>query len=46
MNFNYSDTQQEIRSAVAALCARFGEDYWRQCDESGAYPLVGSEGQG
>lgn len=38
MDFDYSDTQKEIRSAVARLCADFGPDYWRGCEEEGAYP--------
>ena len=38
MQFELSDSQKEIRDAVSALCARFGNDYWRQCDEKGAYP--------
>src|ERR1700690_3062940 len=38
MEFELSDSQKEIRDAVTALCARFGNDYWRQCDEKGAYP--------
>jgi acyl-CoA dehydrogenase len=38
MDFKYSDTQQEIRAAVRKLCAEFGPNYWRQCDEEGAYP--------
>ena len=38
MNFSYSDTQEEIRTAVAALCTNFGLNYWRECDEAGAYP--------
>ncbi|MDF1790757.1 MAG: acyl-CoA/acyl-ACP dehydrogenase [Thalassobaculaceae bacterium] len=38
MNFDYSDTQEEIRRAVARLCGEFGVDYWRSCDEEGAYP--------
>lgn len=38
MNFDYSETQQEIRTAVAKLCAEFGADYWRECDEAGEYP--------
>jgi acyl-CoA dehydrogenase len=37
MDFKYSATHQEIRDAVRALCTRFGEDYWRECEESGAY---------
>ncbi|HLJ62825.1 MAG TPA: acyl-CoA dehydrogenase family protein [Stellaceae bacterium] len=27
-----------IRAAVAALCARFGGEYWRACDRERAYP--------
>ena len=38
MDFELSDSQREIREAVAALCARFGNDYWRSCDEITAYP--------
>jgi acyl-CoA dehydrogenase len=38
MNFELSDSQKEIRTAVAALCARFGNDYWRTCDINNAYP--------
>ena len=29
MDFELSDSQKEIRAAVAALCARFGNEYWR-----------------
>jgi acyl-CoA dehydrogenase len=34
------DTGQiaEIRSAVAQLCARYGEDYWRRLDAERGYP--------
>jgi len=28
----------EIRAAVAALCARYGEAYWRRLDETRGYP--------
>ena len=28
----------EIRSAVAALCANYGEDYWRKLDTTSGYP--------
>ncbi|MBF6570363.1 MAG: acyl-CoA/acyl-ACP dehydrogenase [Candidatus Binataceae bacterium] len=38
MDFELSDSQKEIRTAVAATCARFGNDYWRSCDERNAYP--------
>lgn len=32
------DHIQEIRSAVKAICATFGEDYWRELDKDGGYP--------
>ena len=38
MDFDLTDGQKEIRDAVAALCARFGNDYWRGCDQQSAYP--------
>ena len=38
MNFAYSDTQVEIRAAIQALCSKFGLEYWRQCEETSAYP--------
>ncbi len=38
MNFEFSETQDEIRSAVRQLCARFDLDYWRACDEAKIYP--------
>jgi len=38
MDFDYTDTQQEIREAVRRLCGEFGPGYWLGCDEAGAYP--------
>ena len=38
MDFDYTETQQEIRFAVRKLCEEFGPDYWMRCDEAGAYP--------
>lgn len=38
MDFEYTSTQREIREAVQRICDRFGLDYWRECDETGAYP--------
>lgn len=38
MDFEYSSTQKEIRTAVRGICDRFGLDYWRECDETGNYP--------
>jgi acyl-CoA dehydrogenase len=38
MDFELSESQKEIRDAVTNLCARFGNEYWRACDEKNAYP--------
>ena len=38
MDFELSDSQKEIRTAVASLCARFGNEYWARCDLHNAYP--------
>ena len=38
MNFDYTDTQAQIRAAVKDLCARFGPEYWRQLAQDGKYP--------
>jgi acyl-CoA dehydrogenase len=40
MDFSYSSTQQEIRSAVAELCSGFGDEYWRGVDAQQAYPAA------
>ncbi|MGB0411707.1 MAG: acyl-CoA dehydrogenase family protein [Pikeienuella sp.] len=33
-----ADALTEIRTSVAALCARYGEDYWRELDATSGYP--------
>jgi acyl-CoA dehydrogenase len=38
LTFALTPEQLEIREAVARLCQRFGDDYWRQKDEAGAFP--------
>jgi acyl-CoA dehydrogenase len=38
MDLEYTGTQNEIRAAVRKLCDEFGANYWRECDERGAYP--------
>lgn len=38
MNFELNDEQQAIVDAVARLCAGFGADYWRRCDQDGVFP--------
>ncbi|MEI4484885.1 acyl-CoA dehydrogenase family protein [Frigidibacter sp. MR17.14] len=38
MDFTLSEDQEAIRSAVAAVCARFGDDYWLDRDHTGEFP--------
>jgi acyl-CoA dehydrogenase len=38
MDFAYTDEQQEIERAVASICTRFGDDYWRTKDRDGGFP--------
>ena len=38
MSFALTSDQLEIRDAVARLCARFGDDYWLQHDDSAEFP--------
>jgi acyl-CoA dehydrogenase len=38
MDFAYTDEQQEIERAVAAICTRFDADYWRTKDRDGGFP--------
>ncbi|EPE31386.1 Acyl-CoA dehydrogenase NM [Glarea lozoyensis ATCC 20868] len=34
----FSDTQLQVREAIAKICSNFPDDYWAQHDESGEYP--------
>lgn len=38
MDFNLTADQQNIRDAVLKHCAQFGDEYWLDCDRSGAFP--------
>ena len=38
MNFDLTDDQQAIRSAVAAVCADFPDEYWLRKDREGGFP--------
>jgi acyl-CoA dehydrogenase len=38
MDFSLTAEQQEIRAAVARLCAGFGDDYWFAKDTEGGFP--------
>lgn len=33
-----SEDLQAIRDGVAAVCGRFGDDYWRACDDEARFP--------
>jgi acyl-CoA dehydrogenase len=36
--FNLSSEQRAIRDGVAAVCARFGDEYWAKCDNEERFP--------
>jgi acyl-CoA dehydrogenase len=38
VDFSLTPDQQAIRSGVAAVCARFGDDYWLERDRQGGFP--------
>ncbi|HML12903.1 MAG TPA: acyl-CoA dehydrogenase family protein [Xanthobacteraceae bacterium] len=38
MDFRLTSDQEAVREAVAKICARFPEDYWRARDRDGAFP--------
>lgn len=38
MDFSFSEEQRALEDAVARLCARFDERYWRDRDATGAFP--------
>ncbi|QSR32196.1 acyl-CoA dehydrogenase [Nocardioides sp. S5] len=38
MDFSESDELTSIRQAVRSVCAAFGDEYWRSCDESHSFP--------
>jgi len=38
MDFQFTEEQEEIRKQVRALCSRFPDEYWRERDETGAFP--------
>jgi acyl-CoA dehydrogenase len=39
MDFGLSPEQEAIIEGVAAICRRFGDDYWRACDDEARFPL-------
>jgi acyl-CoA dehydrogenase len=38
MDFELTEEQQDIRSQVQALCARFPDEYWRERDRTAEFP--------
>ena len=38
MDITLSDEQRAIDESVAKICARFGDDYWTECDTSPRFP--------
>lgn len=38
MDFALSPDQEAIRDAIAAICRRFGDDYWSTRDREGGFP--------
>ena len=38
MDFRLSDQQAQVRDAVAAICRRYGDDYWLTRDREGGFP--------
>jgi acyl-CoA dehydrogenase len=38
MDFGLTDEQKEVRDAVAAVCKKYGDDYWLKRDSEGGFP--------
>ena len=38
MQFDLTDDQRAIESAIEKICARFGDDYWRDCEAEARFP--------
>ncbi len=38
MDFRLTDDQEALRDAIAAICKRFGDDYWLARDRDGGFP--------
>ena len=38
MNFEFSEDQQEIRTAIEKICHPFGDEYWLERDRIGGFP--------
>jgi acyl-CoA dehydrogenase len=38
MDFGLTPEQEQIRAAIAKICARFGDEYWLKKDKEGGFP--------
>jgi len=38
MDFAFTQEQEQIRKAIAKICARFPDDYWLKKDKAGGFP--------
>ncbi len=38
MDFAFTDEQEQIREAIAKICAKYGDDYWHKKDKEGGFP--------
>ena len=38
MRFAFTETQEQLRTAVRRICEGFGDDYWLQRDREGGFP--------
>ena len=39
MDFAFTQEQEQIREAIAKICARFPDEYWLKKDKEGGFPL-------
>lgn len=38
MDFTHESAHAHIREGVAAVCAKYGDEYWRECDSTHVFP--------
>ena len=38
MDISLSEDQRAIHDSVSKICARFGDDYWTECDQTPRFP--------
>ena len=39
MDFAFTQEQEQIREAIAKICARFPDEYWLKKDKEGGFPV-------